>query len=91
MTSTGARAENTPENIASREPTDKEMQFISTKEAEKRWGVRVWSINGMTVCSYLAALGRFLEDKKGLRSLRNSSVPHKRPWPIRLALLPLCG
>lgn len=50
MTSTGLRAENTPENIAIREPTDKEMRIISTREAEQMFGKRVWPVEGLSVC-----------------------------------------
>ncbi|PPQ98424.1 hypothetical protein CVT24_004103 [Panaeolus cyanescens] len=35
--STPLAAENTPENIALREPTEKELQFITPQEAAKRW------------------------------------------------------
>ncbi|KAJ3507173.1 hypothetical protein NMY22_g17008 [Coprinellus aureogranulatus] len=38
MTSTGGSAVNSPENIAEREPRPQHMQFISTKEAKRRWG-----------------------------------------------------
>lgn len=38
MISTGLPAENTPENIAQREPTSQEMQFITPDEAKRRWG-----------------------------------------------------
>ena len=38
MTSTGGSAVNSPENIAEREPRPQHMQFISTKEARRRWG-----------------------------------------------------
>jgi hypothetical protein len=48
---------NTPENIQARIPTEEEMDFISTKEARRRWGPlrsgennRIWSITGNTVC-----------------------------------------
>lgn len=50
MTSTGLRAENTPENIATREPTDKDMRIISTREAEQLFGKRVWAVEGLSVC-----------------------------------------
>lgn len=60
MTSTGLEAENTPENIAMREPTDENMRIITPQEAKARWvGVagdrkrkvenRVWSVEGNTV------------------------------------------
>ncbi|TEB19958.1 hypothetical protein FA13DRAFT_1757975 [Coprinellus micaceus] len=38
MTSSGGSAVNSPENIAEREPRPQHMQFISTKEARRRWG-----------------------------------------------------
>lgn len=48
---------NTPENIQARIPTDREMDFIGTQEALRRWGPlrpgeknRVWSVAGNTVC-----------------------------------------
>ncbi|KAG9051705.1 hypothetical protein FS837_000095 [Tulasnella sp. UAMH 9824] len=48
MTSTGLRAENTPENIATREPTDRDMRIISIREAEQLWGKRVWPVKGVS-------------------------------------------
>ena len=48
---------NTPENIQARLPTDQQMDFISTKDAQWRWGPatlgeknRIWPITGSTVC-----------------------------------------
>jgi len=54
MTSTGLVAENTPENIAAREPTPWNMDFVTPEEALQRWGKvatgrRVWSVEGNTV------------------------------------------
>jgi hypothetical protein len=57
MTSTGLAAENTPENIAAREPTKDNMDFITPDDALERWGGdpdrgqtnRVWTIEGNTV------------------------------------------
>ena len=60
MTSTGLEAENTPENIAMREPTDENMRIITPEEAKARWVSvaggrkgkvenRVWSVEGNTV------------------------------------------
>ncbi|KZT72152.1 hypothetical protein DAEQUDRAFT_809411 [Daedalea quercina L-15889] len=57
VTSTGLAAENTPENIAAREPTERDMDVISPAEARRRWGSnpdrgernRVWSVGGNTV------------------------------------------
>jgi hypothetical protein len=47
---------DTPGNIQARVPTDREMDFISTKDAEWRWGPvtpgarnRIWSVAGSTV------------------------------------------
>ncbi|KAH7915202.1 hypothetical protein BJ138DRAFT_174726 [Hygrophoropsis aurantiaca] len=54
MTSTGLEAENTPENIASREPTPWNMDFVTPEEATQRWGKptdspRVWTVEGNTL------------------------------------------
>lgn len=54
MTSTGLLAENTPENIALREPTPQNMDIITPEEAVQRWGNhpstrRVWTVEGNTV------------------------------------------
>lgn len=57
MTSTGLPAENTPENIAAREPTRDNMDFITPDDALERWGGdpdqgetnRVWTVEGNTV------------------------------------------
>jgi hypothetical protein len=38
ITSTGLAAENTPENIAARMPTEKELSFITPTQASHRWG-----------------------------------------------------
>ncbi|KAJ3574847.1 hypothetical protein NP233_g1478 [Leucocoprinus birnbaumii] len=38
MTSTGLEAVNTPENIAAREPTAQNMDFITPDDALERWG-----------------------------------------------------
>ncbi|KAI0812317.1 hypothetical protein BC629DRAFT_1579793 [Irpex lacteus] len=38
ITSTGLAAENTPENIAARLPTNKDISFITPEQARRRWG-----------------------------------------------------
>ncbi|KAJ7591263.1 hypothetical protein C8J56DRAFT_558290 [Mycena floridula] len=55
MISPGIEAQNTPENIAAREPTSREMDFIASSDAEARWGPdssgrnRVRSLEGNTL------------------------------------------
>jgi hypothetical protein len=57
ITSTGLFADNTPENIAAREPTAANMDFITPEEAQRRWGGnairgekhRVLSVEGNSV------------------------------------------
>ena len=55
MTSTGLSAENTPENIALREPTKETMDFLTPEQAQQRWGsedksaYRILSVKGNTV------------------------------------------
>lgn len=58
MTSTGLPAENTPENIAARMPTAKDLDFITPSQARMKWGPvasqraggrnRVYSVQGNT-------------------------------------------
>lgn len=63
MTSTGLPAENTPESIQARMPTERDMRVINVEEARERWGVvgdgegegggeknRVFPVGGSTVC-----------------------------------------
>ncbi|KAI0683381.1 hypothetical protein BC835DRAFT_1423340 [Cytidiella melzeri] len=61
ITSTGLAAENTPENIAARMPTNQDMSFITPAQARRRWGPtraqaklptarnRAYSIKGNTI------------------------------------------
>ena len=51
---------DSPENIQARLPTDQQMDFISTRDAQRRWGPvrsneknRIWSIAGNTVRVFL--------------------------------------
>lgn len=46
---TGITALNTLENIAAREPTEYDLDWISPKEAEARWGKRIWPVPEFTV------------------------------------------
>lgn len=48
MTSTGLPGYATEESVREREPTDREMSFISREEAERRWGDQVWEVEGNT-------------------------------------------
>lgn len=58
ITSTGLPAENTPENIAARMPTAKDLDFLTPAEARERWGAslenlethrnRVYPVHGNT-------------------------------------------
>ncbi|KDN33381.1 hypothetical protein RSAG8_13530, partial [Rhizoctonia solani AG-8 WAC10335] len=49
MIDTGITALNTPENIAAREPTEYDLDWISPKDAEARWGKRVWAVPDFTI------------------------------------------
>jgi len=61
ITSTGLYAENTPENIAARMPTNKDISFITPEQARHRWGPsrsqaqsktarnRVYNVRGSTI------------------------------------------
>ncbi|KAH8107838.1 hypothetical protein BXZ70DRAFT_884547 [Cristinia sonorae] len=55
ITSTGLAAENTPENIQARMPTDENLDFLTPDQARDRWGPvhpqtrnRVWTVSGNT-------------------------------------------
>jgi len=49
MTSAGINIKNTPEMVASRQPTDKDMRIISTAEAQKLFGAGANRVQGVTV------------------------------------------
>ena len=58
MTSTGLMALNTPENIVQREPTEREMRFLTDLEAAEMLGEAgeeksVWTVDGNKVSSFL--------------------------------------
>ncbi|KAG9053891.1 hypothetical protein FS842_006829 [Serendipita sp. 407] len=48
MTSPGQWGYATEESIREREPTDKDMMFITKSEAKKRWVNQVWEVEGHT-------------------------------------------
>lgn len=49
MTSAGIYIENSPEMVAARQPTDKDMRIISTTEARKLFGTGANRVQGVTV------------------------------------------
>ena len=59
MTSTGLPGYATEESIWEREPTDKDLSFISKDEAERRWGDQVWEVSGNTVSSTPVMIATF--------------------------------
>jgi hypothetical protein len=48
MTSTGLPANGDPGNEAAREPKGDELMFITPGQARKKWGDRVWEMEGVT-------------------------------------------
>lgn len=62
MTSTGLPAVNSPESIAERMPTARDLSFISPVEAHRRWGGehstrelnRIFPVEGSTVSPYVS-------------------------------------
>ena len=48
MTSTGLPANGDPGNEQAREPKGDELVFITPAEARKKWGDRVWEMEGVT-------------------------------------------
>jgi len=98
MTSTGLAAENTPENIAMREPTAENMAFVTPEEAQRRWGAsaggmnRVWTVEGNTVSeSYSILLLASCDDQRLTRALaslqRSPAILEALLPPRRRALL----
>ena len=49
MTSAGINIDNSPEMVAARRPTDKDMRIISTAEAKKLFGTSANRVQGVTV------------------------------------------
>lgn len=49
MTSAGINIDNSPEMVAARKPTDKDMRIISTVEAKKLFGTGANRVQGVTV------------------------------------------
>ncbi|CAE6531972.1 unnamed protein product [Rhizoctonia solani] len=49
MIDTGITAVNNPENIAAREPTEYDLDWVSPEDAEARWGKRVWAVPDFTI------------------------------------------
>jgi hypothetical protein len=49
MVGSGYVVNNGPEEVAKREPTDKDMRFISTKEARRLFGAFANRFDGVTV------------------------------------------
>ncbi len=48
MISTGLPANNDPGNEAAREPTGKELRYITPEKAAELWEDRIWVMDGMT-------------------------------------------
>ncbi|KIJ18655.1 hypothetical protein PAXINDRAFT_71193 [Paxillus involutus ATCC 200175] len=99
MTSTGLAALNTPENIALREPTPWNMDFVSPEEAIQRWGDRpgsrrVWSVEGNTLLfndppQFLAHYYHFCAELLlGAWSLWTGAAYPEPPPPIHRAIFP---
>jgi len=90
MISTGLPAENSPENIAQREPTSQEMQFITPDEAQRRWGGnithgernRILTVEGNTVRYFIILFIQNFDSKH--------LVSCQRAEAISRSLLPLC-
>jgi hypothetical protein len=90
MTSTGLPADNTPGNMAAREPTAANMDFITPEEAHRRWGGnaprgekhRVLSVEGNTVSILTILENHPLRNFPGAFQRSRESIPQP--------LLPLC-
>jgi hypothetical protein len=81
MTSTGLPGYATEESIREREPTDRDMAFITPVEAASRWGEDVYSVSGTSVST--PVLRVVLPVQSALQSI----VAVQRPIPISQSLL----
>jgi len=74
MTSAGINIDNSPEMVAARKPTDKDMRIISTVEAKKLFGTGANRVQGVTV--------RVLANFPMRPPSYDSSVARQRPQAI---------
>ena len=82
-------ADNSPENIAAREPSDFDMAFITPEEAQSRWGNRILPVEGNTV-SYIPMLLAYIIDRRDCLLLFILDIS-QRPKTILATLLSLRG
>lgn len=99
MTSTGLAADVTPDNIAAREPTKWNMDFLSPEQAAQRWGTtaenrRIISVEGNTLLfndppQFLAHYYHFCAELLlGTWSFWTGAAHPKPPPPIHRAIFP---
>ncbi|KAL4078327.1 hypothetical protein V8B97DRAFT_1252296 [Scleroderma yunnanense] len=99
MTSTGLPADVTPENIAAREPTEWNMDFLTPAEAAQRWGAtpeerRITSVEGNTLLfndppQFLAHYYHFCAELLiGAWSFWTGAAHPNPPPPIHRAIFP---
>jgi len=62
MIGSGYIVKNTPEEVAKREPTDKDMRIISIKEAGKLFGTSASRLDGVTVSLCCWVVGNYCVD-----------------------------
>ena len=78
MTSTGLPGYATEESIREREPTDRDMAFITPAEAASRWGENIYTVNGTSVRTHswhLSSSSRLITIYSGCTTIHpNSSV-----------------
>ena len=75
MTSTGLPGYTTEQSIREREPTDKDMAFITQAEAAFRWGERVYTVSGTSVSTTTSPFSELIATYSGCITIRpNSSV-----------------
>lgn len=75
ITSPGINVSNTPEMVAARLPTDKDMRIINTSTAKKLFGTGANRVQGVTVRSFTDLL-------LTRTSLTTRLVAHQRPQTI---------
>lgn len=75
MTSTGLPGYATEESIREREPTDKDMSFITQAEAALRWEESVYTVSGTSVSTTTSPFSELIAAYSGCITIHpNSSV-----------------
>jgi hypothetical protein len=86
MVGSGYIINNGPEEVAKREPTDRDMRIISTKEARRLFGTFANRLDGVTVSPCYQIL-RIVQTITLISLTSCASAPQQRPSPMYVLLV----